>query len=444
VSGLQQDTQVFAPPVDVALPEDRPRTTIDLAVAKLRTALQERSGYVIVTAESPAASEALFATVEPRLTTFRTVRTAGATLDPESVVRSLWREGEPPFPARLAMRTLLDEARAVGQPIVVAITGADAVDPARLERVRLTLEGTPDASEILRIALLGGPGLIELLRQPEARGIAMRIGASVAVPAADATLPAAVIAEPTAEDVVRRGVASMVGTIAAVAAVVAAIASWSLWPRADPIDPPETSPPPVVAQATGPLQPAAPVPPPAPQQDAPAAPAHEPPIAVAPEPPAAPAPEPAVVVAKAEPAAPPVAEVPPAPPPVPAPETPAAATPAKSEPAKLEPTKPNPVATARVETGPPPTAREEGTAKPVPAPRGAALQVGAFVRADGAEAVRQKLSSRFPTVYVSPAKRGDGTTFHRVRIGGFRSTHDLDLAAAVLRTEGYTPMRVNE
>ena len=432
---------MFAPPVDVALPEDRPRTTIDLAVAKLRTALQERSGYVIVTAESQAASEALFATVEPRLTTFRTVRAAGATLDPESVVRSLWREGEPPFPARLAMRTLLDEARAAGQPIVVAITGADAVDPARLERVRLTLEGTPDASEILRIALLGGPGLIELLRQPEARGIAMRIGASVAVPAAEAALPSAVLTEPKAEDVVRRGVASVVGTVAAVAAVVAAIASWSFWPRAEPVDPPDTSAPPVVAQATAPLQPAAPVPPPAPQQEPTVAQAHEPPIAVAPEPPAAPAPEtPAVVATRPEPAAPPVAEAPAAQ----APEAPAAAAPPKSAPAKPEPAKPEAVATAPVETGPAPAAREASAPKPVPAPPGAALQVGAFVRADGAEALRQKLASQFPSVYVSSAKRGDGTTFHRVRIGGFRSTHDLDLAAAVLRTEGYTPMRVRE
>ena len=60
---------------------------------------------------APAVAEALFAAVEPRLTTFRTVRASGRTLDPEAIVRTLWREGEPPFPARLAMRTLLDEAR---------------------------------------------------------------------------------------------------------------------------------------------------------------------------------------------------------------------------------------------------------------------------------------------------------------------------------------------
>jgi len=422
VSGLQPDTQVFAPPVDVALPDDRPRTTLDLAVAKLRTALQERSGYVIVTADSATTAEALFATVEPRLKAFRTVRAAGGDLDPEAVVRSLWREGEAPFPARLAMRTLLDDARAAGQPIIVAVTDADGVDPARLERVRLTLEGTPDAGEILRIALLGGPGLIELLRQPEARGIAMRIGASVTVPSAEANLPAAVIPPPAAEASPWRGA---IGAVTGVAALVAAIVAWSVWPGAEPLDPPDASAPPpaVVAQATGPLQPAAPVPAPLPQQEAAAVQANEPPIAVAPEPPPAP---PAAVVVKPE-ATPPAVQ-----------------PPAAQAPGAPAPTAPAPGETAHADAEAPPAAREASAPKSEPAPRGAALQIGAFVRADGAETVRQKLAEQFPSVYVSPAKRSDGTTFHRVRIGGFRSTHDLDLAAAVLRTAGYSPLRVRE
>src|SRR5262245_26844229 len=47
---LQTDTQ-SAEAKDVELPEGRPRTTGDLAAAKLRTALVERSGYVVVTSE---------------------------------------------------------------------------------------------------------------------------------------------------------------------------------------------------------------------------------------------------------------------------------------------------------------------------------------------------------------------------------------------------------
>ena len=84
------------------------------------------------------------------------------------------------------------------------------------------------------------------------------------------------------------------------------------------------------------------------------------------------------------------------------------------------------------------------TARPAPpAPRGAALQVGAFLRSEGAEVLRRKLAPQFPEVYVSPAARG-GSKFHRVRVGGFRSGHDLDVAAAMLRTAGYTPIRVRE
>ena len=381
MSRLQSDTDVQVPSTDTTLPDSRPRTTFDLAVAKLRTALQERSGYVIVTAEDAAAAEALFATVEPRLTTFRTVRASGPALDPEAVVRDLWQDGEAPFPPRLAMRALLDEARAVAKPIVVAITEADAIDPTKLERVRLTLEGSPDAGEIVRIALLGGPGLIELLRQPEARAVAMRIGASVAVPAAPADLPSAVIVPLRQPRARRVPFVALAGTIAA--AAVAAI----LWSRRQPALPPAPPPPPapaaVAATDVAPLAPAPPVPAPVPA-DPPAVTPELQPATIAKEP-ESPTPEPAPAAA-------------------PAPPTPKA-TPAL--------------------------------------PRGAALQVGAFVRPEGAEALRKKLAEQFPSVWISPAKQ-DGTTWHRVRVGGFRSTHDLDLAAAVLRTTGYKPLRVRE
>jgi cell division septation protein DedD len=376
---LQSDTDVQAPSTDTALPDSRPRTTFDLAVAKLRTALQERSGYVVVTAEDADAAEALFATVEPRLTTFRTVRASGPALDPETVVRDLWQDGEAPFPPRLAMRALLDEARAVAKPIVVAITQADAVDPTRLERVRLTLEGSPDAGEIVRIALLGGPRLIDLLRQPETRAVAMRIGASVAVPAAPADLPSTVIV-PLQQARPRRLPMLAIGGVVAVVAAAAI-----LWPRRQPALRPAPPPAPAVVVATdvAPLAPAPPVPAPAPAD----------PPAVTPEP------QPASIAKAPESRAPD-----PEPAAAPAPPTPEAA----------------------------------------PAlPRGAALQVGAFVRPEGAEALRKKLALQFPSVWISPAKQ-DGTTWHRVRVGGFRSTHDLDLAAAVLRTTGYKPLRVRE
>jgi len=381
-----------APPTDAALPEGRPRTTLDLAEAKLRTALQERSGYVVVTADSAADAGALFTSVAPRLTTFRCVHASGRALDPEAIVRSLWSDGEAPFPARLAMRTLIDDARAACQPIVVAITEADTAEPAGLERVRLTLEGSPDAGEIVRIVLLGGPGLIDLIRRPEMRAVAMRIGASVSVPSATADVTTVMV--PPKEG--GRYVGPVLTGLVAVAAVLLA---WTSWPVR------ETPEPAAIANAkVAPVEAAPPAPPPAapptlaPTQDA-APVAVEPPVAARVE-------EPAVAAATKEP-----------------------------EP-MLPSTSPGPAPPAPEATSPP-------IETPTALPRGVAIQIGAFVREESAEVLRQKLASQFPTVYISPMKR-DGATLHRVRVGGFRTEHDLGLAAAVLRTAGYPTIRVRE
>ncbi len=386
-----------APLTDAALPEGRPRTPLDLAEAKLRTALQERSGYVVVTADSAADAEALFTSVEPKLMTFRCVHASGRALDPEAIVRSLWSDGEAPFPARLAMRTLIDDARAARQPIVVAITEADTADPAGLERVRLTLEGSPDAGEIVRIVLLGGQGLIDLIRRPEMRAVAMRIGASVSVPSATTDVTTVMVPP-------KEGGRYVGPVLTGLVAVAAAFLAWTSWPVR------ETPEPAAIANAkVAPVEAAPPARPPAapptltPTQDA-APVAVEPPVAAQAE-------EPAVAAAMKEPE-------PPAP-----------------EPARPS-TSPEPAPPAPEATTPP-------VETPTALPRGVAIQIGAFVREESAEVLRRKLASQFPTVYISPMKR-DGATLHRVRVGGFRTEHDLGLAAAVLRTAGYPTIRVRE
>jgi hypothetical protein len=60
-----------------------------------------------------------------------------------------------------------------------------------------------------------------------------------------------------------------------------------------------------------------------------------------------------------------------------------------------------------------------------------------------ADALRAQLAARFPGASVSPATR-DGTTYYRVRIDGFATTADRDLAAAALRASGYAPVRVRD
>jgi hypothetical protein len=437
-ASLQADIDSRAATADVELPEGRPRTPLDLAAAKLRTALQERSGYVIVTAESAAAAEALFTAVEPRLRTFRTVRSSGHGLDPEAIVRALWRDGEAPFPARLAMRALIEEARSVSQPIVVAITDADVADPACLERVRLTLEGAPDASEIVHIALLGGPGLIELLRRPETRAVAMRIGATVQVPTVTAEL--ATTAQRAAGRRTRSalrpalvaGGLVVVGLVALLVVRSAPRIGGVAAPARPSVAAPVVSPParPVAAPTHPPT--AAPVAAPAPAAPVPAPVAAAPPVGVvtdtgpmAPEPAVEPTP---LGEADARSSNAP-AQTDTAAPKEEAPDRP-------SPPSDWEPLPPNHAPEETTATAPP-------AAAPSRAGRGTALQVAAFVHPEGAEALRARLAMQFRHVVVSPAKRG-GTTYHRVRIDGFANAAALEAAERWLRAEGHAPARVPE
>jgi cell division protein FtsN len=435
---LRSDIESPVEPAEVELPEGRPRTTLDLAAAKLHTALQQRTGYVVVTAETSERAEALFSAVEPRLRTFRTVRASGHALDPEAIVRALWRDGDAPFPARLAMRALIDEARAAEQPIVVVITDADAADPARLERVRLTLEGAPDAGEIVHIALLGGPALIELLRRPETRAVALRIGATVQVPAVAADLGAA-LRTPVATP--RRA-----GTLAIVAlAAMAGVVGWAAWRRmtptplattAAPVSPPpvpavHTAPPP--AAVIGPVATAAP-------EHRPERPTPEPPVTAHAEPTAPPSRD-AAAAETTPPASRDVAAgTEPTPPVSRQATTPGQPTPSESPPATAAPV-PAPSAESPAPATPP-YARVYPSATASHARTGA-LQVGAFVNPATADALRARLAPRFPGVAVSPATR-DGTTYHRVRVGGFASAQELDDVARALRAAGFTPVRVRE
>lgn len=383
--------------VDVVAEADRaerPRTTEDLAAAKLLTALASRSGYVVVTGDGAEVAAALFTRIEPRLTAYRTVRVSGRALRAERVVRTLCVDAEPGVSPRAAVRTLIDQARAAEQPIVVAITDADAADASELEQLRLTLEGSPDASEIIRIALLGGPGLVAVLRRPEARAVAMRVAASVHVPSLVAKAPMA------GETGRPRRLSRALGAIAAGAAVAAVVVVVTeMWP----------------GRGSSPTERAASAPSAEPATREAQAPAEAAPPAVAeaerasdaanttppPEPVAA-VPPPVEPIAAAAPPAPPAAQ------PVPAPE-------------------PDGVPAARILPPPPPLV----------------IQVGAFVSAATADALRAELAAKYPEVFVTRSDRG-AVTYHRVRIAGFTTTAQLDAAMAALRAAGYPVIRVRD
>jgi cell division protein FtsN len=432
------------------------------AIAKLAGTISGRPGHVVVTGPD-AVTETILSDALAATAVHRSIRVQGRSLDPDAVATSLCADklgsGQPWVRQREAMRTLVEEARAAGLPIVVAVAGADWADAPQLERLRQMTECVPDATDVVRIVLLGGSRLVTMLRRSETRELATRV---VAVVQAPTPPPAARIARrPTFVPSPRALAAGLAGL---------ALLGWLFASRHTPepdgrlvlapmITPASHDEATIVAEAPR----SAPIP--TPKTDA--APLPEPRDAVPPTPKAD---QPQDV-----------------PPPVPAPTTPAATLPPISPPPVAVPepsTSSNhaPSAAASTRTAPgsepehaaPPTAHEvhpalaeapaakvapERSAPPAPpaakaapervakaaappsaahAGTGHALQVGAFRNADAAEELRRQLAQQFGDVRVSTIER-DGVTLHRVRVG-IASDADRIATVAALRKAGYAPI----
>jgi cell division septation protein DedD len=165
--------------------------TADAPAAKLATALRPRPGHVLVTAATAKDAEALLWRVEADIVAYRCLWLNGRELDPVRLLRAFALEDVLAESPHVAIRTLLGKARAIGRPVVVVVTEADGASAADLERLRLTLECTPDAGDLVRLVLLGGPALLEILQRPEARALATRITNRIDAPpiAGEAALP---------------------------------------------------------------------------------------------------------------------------------------------------------------------------------------------------------------------------------------------------------------
>lgn len=348
-----------------------PATSRAAAVAKVVAAVQTHPGHVLVIGKNAKAAAGLFDEAEAHLATYRGVRVRGSALDGNAAVAALCADkeqnGSPGAWQRSAMQALIDEARASALPVVVVVAEADKAGAGELERFREVVECVSDATDVVRMVLLGGPRLLRTVRRSEAWSPATRVATVVHVP-----------------DATGRGLGPWPGGVAGRYARAAALggvvvlAALTLGPklfppRDDGLGPPVTPP---VAEAEGPLQLA-----------------------------------PLVALPEAHEAAPATA-----------PSTPSLPVPKRA-------------------ASPPPT-RTASVSRPSPA-RGPALQIGAFLSAASAEALRQRLGGRFGDAYVSTFERS-GSTYHRVRLGGFASEADLRVAETALRKAGYAPIRAQE
>lgn len=331
----------------------------DPQAARLFTALQVRPGHALVIGEQATAADELFGKVDAQLACFRRLRVRGRGLNPEAVVRTIGADfatGDPPPPLDAILSALAAEARAAAVPVVVAISGAEEAGARTLDRLRALLEATPETREVVRLVLLGGPRLITVLTQPEARELSARLLTKVYLPPSEVRTVIE-LPEPLPD---RPRWARGLGLALAGAAVLI----W--WTTHGP----SPSAPPSASQVATPSAPTAPV-------------------GIVAE---TPAPAPPEIVTSPEAAAP--------------------------------------------------------TEMPAPAPAApsrrhrASLQVGSFVRAENAEALRARLAHDFNDVEVVAITR-DGILYQSVRVRA-ADERQLTARAAALRDAGYSPVRIRD
>lgn len=325
----------------------------DPAAARLFAALQCRPGHALVVGEHPAAAAEFFAKVDVQLACYRRLRVDGRGLDPEAVVRAIgadFARADPPPSLAAIVTALAAEARAAEVPVLVAVSRAEEAGARRLERLRALVEVVPEARDAVRLVLLGGPRLIIVLTQPEARELSARLLTTVYVPPGEVRT---VLALPEPVGRARRW--RRPGTRSGLAVVLAGLALLLFWTTHD-VRPPA-------------------MPPPA-----------EPPI----------------------------------------------------EGNSVEPSRP-PVAVAPAST--PPDAPAPSRTTPAP-PHREGLQVGAFLRPENAQALRERMARLFNDVEVVSVTRG-GVRYHSVRVRA-ADGHQLAARAAALRAAGYAPVRVRD
>jgi hypothetical protein len=380
-----------------------------VSAARLFSTLQSRPGHALVIGDDAAAAEAFLEPIDAQLVCQRRLMLRGAGLDPDSMILALAADIRGPHRPRSVeaiLSMVATEARAAGLPILIIITGAEEAGAAALERLATLIESVPDARAAVRVVLLGGPRLEEVLSEPQAEKLAARVLATVRAPSPGARRWVFPLLRPPGSSS-WQDIAQWVA--GAVVALVGVIMLLTPWVGREGTGPPAMD----VATNDAGTNAAAPgvaVEPPAVAEQPPAT---EPPAAAE----AAADEEPDAV---AQPPAPPPAATPPPPAAV---EPPAAATPPSEAPQASSPLPPPVAATPR---RPPALART--------------LQVGAFRNADNARALAATLSARFPDVRVVTATR-DGLLFHCVRLGGFADERALAARADALRAAGYPVIR---
>jgi len=162
-----------------------PSRSPDAPAARLFAALQSRPGHALVIGDDAAAAEALFERVDAQLVCQRRVQLPGARLDADAMIEALGTDIRGPHRPRSAeaiLSMVATEARAAGLPILIVVTAAEDAGAAALQRLATLIESVPDARAAVRLVLLGGPLLEDILAHPDAEQLSARILTTVRAP----------------------------------------------------------------------------------------------------------------------------------------------------------------------------------------------------------------------------------------------------------------------
>jgi general secretion pathway protein A len=159
------------------------------ALAQLLYAIQEKKGFILVTAEIGMGKTTLLEALRQELDSNTAVAYVSNSLLPfPALLEYMFEEYEIEKPGDsaaqrlMALQNFLVERHRAGQNTVLILDEAQNLYPQTLEQIRLLSNFETTKEKILQIVLVGQPELLARLEMPELRQLKQRIGMLCSIP----------------------------------------------------------------------------------------------------------------------------------------------------------------------------------------------------------------------------------------------------------------------
>jgi general secretion pathway protein A len=159
------------------------------ALAQLLYAIQEKKGFILVTAEIGMGKTTLLEALRRELDNNTAVAYISNSLLPfPAILEYMFEEyeidkpGDSPAQRLVVLQNFLVERHRAGQNTVLILDEAQNLYPQTLEQIRLLSNFETTKEKILQIVLVGQPELLARLERPELRQLKQRIGILCSIP----------------------------------------------------------------------------------------------------------------------------------------------------------------------------------------------------------------------------------------------------------------------